>query len=250
MRTIRVGAAGAVETWEYHDAEHISGHPPVHINLDHGDIVPIDSSAGDTIEIRTGRDSWDDVTDERGDSWTLDHERGQLKLYRFLINRLRFERQSERFVRLTYRHGGLGGDRNRGTSTALAASADYDDGSVSVASATRFPTAPFLALLGTPDELEYVRVTDVDRDTDDLTVSRGVRSTNALNHASGADVQYVPTDVREAVAAKAAELLALDDDAQLSIPDDGQLTDRTSRADRFRDEWEAACSQYSSVMTL
>lgn len=249
MRRVRVGAAEAPATWEYHDARHLRGHPPVHVSLDHGDIVPIDATKGDTIEIRTGRDSWDDVTDERGDSWTLDNERGQLKLYRFLINRLRFESQAERFVRLTYRHGGLGGDRDRGTETSLAASVTDSDTTLSVDNAARFPEPPFLVSLG-QTTAEYARVTAIDRGADDLTVTRGVQSTSATAFDADAPVLYAPSDVREAVAARAAENIALNDDIATSLPDDGQLTSVESKADRLKSEWESACAQYADVMTL
>jgi len=87
-------------------------------------------------------------------------------------------------------------------------------------------------------------------DADELTVTRGERSTTEESHDAGATVQYTPQDVREAVAARAAELLTLDDDARTSVPDDGQLTSRSQRADRFRTEWESACAKHSSVVTL
>lgn len=250
MRTVRSGAADAPATWEHHDARNLSGRPPVHVSLDHTSIVPVDASAGDTIEVRTGRDTWDDVTDEQGDSWTLDHRRGQLKIYRFLINRLYFEHQSERFLRVTYRHGGLGGDRDRGATTALASSVGQGDTTLSLADSGRLPTTPFLAGLGTGPDFEYVRVTAIDRGADEATVDRGVRQTDQESHDADATLHYAPEDVREAVAAKAAELLILEDDAVLSIPDDGQLSSRTARADRFAAEFETAASQYSAVRTL
>jgi len=250
MRTVRVGIAEEPRTWEYHDAHSIGGRPPQQIPLKYDSIVPVDRSAGDRIEIRTGRDSWDDVTDEEGDSWVIDYRRGQIKLYRFLINRLRFEQQSERFIRLSYRHGGLGGDRASGVSAALDADVAEGDTTLPLVNAARFPDAPIVVAVGTTGSFEYVRVTGVDRANDELTVDRGVRATDAQSHSSGADVQYSPTDVREAVAARAAELLTLDDDADTSIPDDGQLTSRSERADRFRTEWEMAAARYSDVMTL
>lgn len=250
MRTVRVGASGAPETYEHHDATGLSRHPPVRVSLEHGSIVPIDSAQGDVIEVRTGRDSWDDVTAEQGDTWTLDNRRGQLKLYRILINRVRFEPTHERFVRLSYRHGGLGGDRESGATASLASDVSDSATTLPVDEAARFVEPPFLAALGDTPSFEYVRVTDVDRDADELTVTRGERATTPSSHDAGATVQYTPPDVREAVAARAAELLTLDDDARTSVPDDGQLTSRSQRADRFREEWESACAQYASVMTL
>lgn len=251
LRTVRVGAVNSPETWEYHDAHGVRRGPPVEINLSHSEINPIDASTGDTIEVRTGRDNWEEVTTEEGDEFSLVYRNGQLKLYRFLLNQLRFEDQQERLVRLTYRYGGLGGGRDKGATTALSASASATTTSLSVDDAARLPPAPAVVMLGeSADAAEYVRVTDIDRATDTLTVSRAVRQTTPLSHNSGAIVQYTPADVREGVAAKAAELLTLDDDARLSIPDEGQLTSRTTRADRFRDEWEKTTARYQSVRIL
>jgi len=251
LRTVRVGATDAPETWEYHDAHGVRRGPPVVIDLSHSEINPIDASKGDVIEVRTGRDNFEDFTDEEGDEFSLVYRDGQLKLYRFLLNQLRFEDQQERLVRLTYRYGGLGGGRNKGATTTLSSSVADTDTALSVNDAARLPPTPIVVMVGeSAVDAEYVRVTDIDRATDTLTVSRGVRQSTAASHDSGDIVQYTPTDVREAVAAKAAELLTLDDDARTAIPDDGQLTSRTARADRFRDEWEETTSRYQSVRIL
>jgi len=249
MRSVREGAVGEPATWEYHNARD-PGYEPVVISLDHGHIQPIDSTAGDQIEVRTGRDSWDDVTDEAGDEFVLLHDRGQLKLFRFIINRAFFEPRDERFVRLTYRHGALGGDRDRGAETTTDGSVSQGDTTISVTSAGRFPQPPFVADLGSPTAHERVRVTSVDRNADELTVERGVRGTDDEAHGDEDVVQYSPDDVREAVAARAAELLTLDDDARPSLPNDGQTTSRSSRADRFRTEWENTAAKYSEVRQL
>lgn len=249
MRSVREGAVDEPVTWEYHNAQN-PGYEPVVISLDHGNIQPIDSTAGDRIEVRTGRDSWDDVTDKAGDEFVVLHDRGQLKLFRFILNRAFFEPRDERFVRLTYRYGGLGGARDRGFETSTDGSVAKGDTTISVASAGRFPDAPFIADLGAAGSHERVRVTDVDRGADDLTVERGVRGTTDDAHSDGDTVQYSPDDVREAVAARAAELLTLDDDARPSLPDDGQTTSRSSRADRFQTEWETTAAKYSEVMRL
>lgn len=251
LRTVRKGATEAPDTWEYVDSHGLRRGPPVLINLAHDEVNPIDATQGDRVEVRTGRDTFTDITDAEGDEYSVVYRDGQLKLYRFLLNRLRFEAQNERLVRLTYRHGGLGGDRESGATTALTAAATAGDTTLSVADAARLPPTPITVLLGEdPVDPEYVRVTDIDRQADTLTVTRGARQTDAQAHGADAGVQYTPVDVREAVAAKAAETLTLDDDAQLSIPDDGQLASRTNRADRFRDEWDSATAQYQSVRTL
>jgi len=176
-RQVRVGAPGRKATWETHDAPRRSGFPLV-ISLNNGDIQPLDASVGDAIEIRTGRDSYEDITDEEGDEWVIDNRRGQLKLF------------------------------------------------------------------------EYVRVTDIDTGTGDVTVSRGIEQTDADSHPDGATLQYVPSAVREAVAARAAVPIVLDDDARTSIPDDGQLTSRSERADELREQYRDAARSNSDVLSL
>ena len=250
MRTIRTGSRDRPETWEQHDAREVRGAPPVRINLDHGDIVPFDRDAGDRLEIRKGRDTFDDVTDEEGDTWVLDYRRGELKIYRFLIDRAVFERAAQRFMRITYRHGGLGGDRDRGAETATTASATPDATTLPVAEASVFPQAPFSALVGSRTTQEVVEVTDVDPDTDELTVARGQEFTTPVTLSSGDTVQYTPADVREAVASKATEQVIMNDDADFAVPDNGNLSSRAERAERLRDEWEQTAATYAGVRTL
>jgi hypothetical protein len=251
MRSIRVGSQSRTETWEYHDVREARNGPPVRVDLDYGSILPIDSDAGDRIEIRKGRDSWDDVTDEEGDTWTLNYRSGELKAYRFLISRAFFEEPHERFLRLTYRHGGLGGDRNLGAETALTADVTDTETTLPVDDSAVFPRAPFTVLLSDGvDSPEYATVTDVDNTANELTVERGQESTGAVAWTTGATVQYTPADVREAVASKATEQLMMNDDADLSVPDNGNLSSRAERAERLRDEWEETCGKYSGVRTL
>jgi hypothetical protein len=248
-REVRVGAADRKATWETHDAPDGSGFPLV-ISLNNGDIQPLDASAGDTIEVRTGRDSYEDVTAEEGDEWVIDNRRGQLKLYRFLVRRLHFEGPDERLVRLTYRHGALGGSRDEGAATTLSASVTSGDTTLPTSDPSAFPTTPFTAGLGTTAGFEHVRVTDIDSGTGDVTVVRGVQRTSAEGHPAGATLQYVPPSVREAVAAGAAVLPALDDDTGTGIPDDGQLASRNDRVEELKAEWESAARSNSEVLTL
>lgn len=250
MRTIRTGSRDRPETWEQHDAREVRGAPPVRINLDHGDIVPFDRDAGDRLEIRKGRDTFDDVTDEEGDTWVLDYRRGELKIYRFLIDRAVFERAAQRFMRITYRHGGLGGDRDRGAETTTTASVTPDATTLPVAEASVFPQAPFSALVGSRTTQEVVEVTGVDTDTDELTVARGQEFTTPVTLSSGDTVQYTPADVREAVASKATEQVIMNDDADFAVPDNGNLSSRAERAERLRDEWEQTAATYAGVRTL
>jgi hypothetical protein len=248
-RQIRVGAADRKATWETHDSPGRSGFPLV-ISLNNGDIQPLDSSVGDAIEVRTGRDSFEDITDEEGDEWVLDNRRGQLKLYRFLVRRLQFEGPDERLVRLTYRHGALGGSRDEGAATTLSSSVTSVDTTLSTSDPAAFPTAPFVAGLGTSAGFEHVRVEEIDSGAGTVTVTRGVAQTEADSHPEGAILQYVPPSVREAVAARAAVPIVLDDDARTAVPDDGQLTSRTDRAEELREQYRDAARSNSDVLTL
>jgi len=250
MRTIRVGSPANPRTYSRHDAA--SNGPPQVVGLDYSHIVPLDSSAGDVLEVRTGRDNWDDVTDERGEAWTLDNETGQLRLYRRLIRRIRFEDPAERFVRLSYRVGGLGGDRRRGGQTELdGAVTGTDTGTtLSVTGAGRLPDPGVFLTVGTPSEQEYVRVTDIDYGADEITVARGQRATDVIAHDDGATVLYTPLNVREGVAAKAAAELVKDEESEIAIPDDGQVVDRTTKAEQWESDWEQAAAAHSSVRTI
>jgi len=248
-RQVRVGAADRKATWEVHDSPDRSGFPLV-ISLNNGDIQPLDPAAGDAIEVRTGRDSYEDVTDEEGDEWVIDNRRGQLKLFRFLVRRLHFEGPDERLVRLTYRHGALGGSRDEGAATTLTSSVTGGDTTLPTSDPSAFPATPFVAGLGTSAGFEHVRVTDIDTETGDVTVVRGVEQTDADTHPDGATLQYVPPSLREAVAARAAVPVVLDDDARTAVPDDGQLTSRTDRADELREQYRDAARSNSDVLTL
>lgn len=248
MRTVRVGAPERKPTWETHQAREASRTPPIRIGLDNRNINPIDPDEGDTIEVRTGRNDYRDITDEEGDEWVLDERRGAIRIFRYIIQRAYWENPTDRFLRITYRHGGLGGDPSEGYGTTLDGSVENGDTTFSVADASGFPTTEFSALVGTADSLEAVRVTDITGD--ELTVDRGIRYTDDVDHADGATINYAPADVREAVAAKAAEMLVISDEEGLSVPDNGALSSRRERADRFKQEYERAASKQSNVRTL
>jgi hypothetical protein len=153
-------------------------------------------------------------------------------------------------MRITYRHGGLGGDRNRGAETEATATVSTSTTALPVAEASVFPQAPFSALVGTRTEHEVVEVTGVDTDADELTIERGQEFTAPVEIATGDTVQYTPADVREAVASKATEQVIMNDDADLAVPDNGNLSSRAERAERLRDEWEQTAAKYSGVRTL
>jgi len=177
----RVGDPAEPRTWEVYDVQDALSWRPATIILDNDSPLPIDAAEGDTIEVRDGRDTWEDITDEEGDSWTLDYRRSRLRIYERRFAHTPWDDPNKRFVRLTYRHGSL----------------DYDT---------------------------------------------TVTGENL--------VEGVPPDVAEAVAAKAATMLALDDDAKTSAPDSGQLTNRTSKRQALMETWESTVATYSGFSTL
>ena len=252
MRLVRVGSSGNPRTYERHDAVRQSGYSPLTVSLDNGDIVPLDSNSGDKLEVRTGRDSWEDVTDQEGDEWVLDHDTGQLKLFRLLVNRVYFEAPDERYARLTYRYGALGGARDRGGETTLDRSlaGSDSDTSISVTSAARLPADGGVMLLSSESEEEYVRVTDVDTSNDMLTVVRGIRATTVTSHAAETAVHFCPLSVRDAVAAKTARELLRYEDWVDQLVETGDGPGAADKMASWQDAWKDALSKHSSVRRL
>lgn len=177
---VRIGNPDKPQSWEIHDAHDVESFTPVTVGLDNHRIMPIDATEGDTIEVRTGRDSWEDITTEEGDEWVLNYRTNRLVLYHRRFHVSPYDDPRQRVVRLTYRYGPLG------------------------------------------------------EDTETYT---GV-------------ISSVPADVRDAVAAKAAMRLALNDETSVGIPDDGQLTDRSTKRSALKEEWNDAVSDYSGFSTL
>jgi len=251
MRLVRRGSPGDPRTYEYHDADRPDRRTfPLRVDLDGRDIVPLDPDAGDTLEVRQGRDDWDDITDGEGDEWWLDHETGDLKLFQLLVSRVYWEAPDERYLRATYRHGALGGGRDRGGQTTLDSQADDTATNLSVADAARLPNGGGVMLLGAGDDAEYVRVTDVDASTDTLTVSRGERATTATTHESGTPVHYCPLSVRDAVAAKAARELLRYEDWVDDLVEAGDGLGASDKMDAWQQAWQDALAKHSAVRVM
>jgi len=178
---VRVGDPGDPRTWEVYDVQKATSWHPATVSLNNANPLPLDPDTGDAIEIRNGRDSWDDVTAEEGDAWTLDYRRKRLRVYHRHLAVSPYDDPNTRFCRLTYRYGPLG---------------------------------------------EEVSIT-----------SDGV-------------VESAPADVREAVAAKAAAMLALNDESGQSVPDDGQLTGRSTKKEALESTYEDTAAEYSGFSTV
>lgn len=178
---VRKGAQDEPRSWETHDVHDVTSFQPVTLMLDDQRILPLDPDKGDVLEVRTKRDTWDDITDSEGQKWALDYRTGRLMIYRRRVNLTPFDDPRKRFVRITYRYGPLGED------VTIA-----DDGLV----------------------------------------------------------ESVPADVVEAIAAKAAARLVLDDELKRDIRNEGNLTDRSTKRSALNEDWESTTAEYSGFSTL
>ncbi|MEE6210851.1 hypothetical protein U3A55_11900 [Salarchaeum sp. III] len=254
LREVRSGSPGAPRTYEHHDADRTDGFP-LRVELDGDDIVPLDPEEGDVLEIRTGRDTWENITDQEGDDWVLLHESGDLKLFQLLVHRVWWEAPDERYLRACYRYGALGGDRERGGQTTLSSNATTDASTLSVTDASRLPADGGVVYVVDPAATdatagEYVRVTDVDVEADELTVVRGQERTDAASHDQGAFVHYCPKDVRDAVAAKTAEQLVEYDTSLEQVDGENASVTAQSKVDSWSEEYQNKLAEYSSVRRM
>jgi len=246
-RTTRVGSPGAPPTYEYQGADvYRANRWPVEVELDHDHILPFDSTEGDSLEIRTGKDTWQDITGEAGNQFVVDHRRGCITLYRRLRRMFWFDAPDRRYIRASYRYGGLGGSRNQGGQTSLTSDITDTDTTLDVEDASRLQSSGVIAL----GNREYVRVSSVDYDADTLTVSRGVRGTAAVAHTSGDVVHYCPLSVRNGVAARAAQEMVRYDDWVDQLVENGQGLDPQSKIDDWQSTWEQTLSKHSGVRRL
>jgi len=63
-------------------------------------------------------------------------------------------------------------------------------------------------------------------------------------------VESAPADVNQAVAAKAASKLVLDDEIKTGVPNDGQLTDRSTKRAALKETWESTTAEYGSFSSV
>lgn len=247
FRLTREGSPGAPETYEHQEVDGEPA-PPMRVSLDHRMVLPFDSTENDTVEIRTGKNNWQDITDEAGDEFVLRNRVGALEIYRFLINRIYWDARDNRYLRATYRHGALGGSQQHGGQTTLDGSIGGTDSdtSVTVTNASRLPNRGVL-LIGNN---EYVRLTDVDYSTDTLTVTRGERSTSINSHSDGATVHYCPESIRDGVAAKTARELLRYDDWVDELTEAGGGLGASDKMEAWQDSWENLLANESDVRRL
>lgn len=218
---------------------------PVHVYLDNMNIAPIDANEGDFVERRTGRGNWTDITNEEGSSWAADYRKGILTVFELpgrghlpVLRRFR-----DRFLRLSYRIGAGGDYANAGQTTLTSTLASGSTSTIGVQHASRLPRNGGTMLIGGD---EYVVVDSVDHANDEISIAeRAVRRTEDVEHASGTTVHYCPMDVREAVAAKAAQELVRSDGWTLDVADSDHSVDPERKLDDWETEWEGTVSEYS-----
>jgi len=230
-RETRVGSPDAEETYEYHGEDYDKFRRGVKVWLDHREVLPLDPDKGDSLEVRTGRNNWRDVTDQAGDRYGANYPEGWIRIYAGFRTPARWNREIEdRNIRVSYRYGSLGGDRGRGGETRLSGSVDDSGGVLPVEDASRLPAHGLVTLGGS----EYARFSGADHGAEELTgVSRGVRATDAQAHDAGDTVHYCPLPVREAVAAGVAcEMITYDDWTDILVDADAGL----SHSDK-REQW-------------
>lgn len=259
FRLTRKGSVGAPGTYEYHSNKYWN-RGSAKVYLDRRNIVPFDPSKGDRLELRTGIDRWRDITHQEGTRWTADYSMGKLQIFARTRNiRLSQIRRlnDNRFVRVCYRYGTLGGDQRSGGQTALSGSlaALDQDGEVPVSETVDVENAARLPSMGSTvlitgekqDDAEYVDLASVDAMNDTVTLrTRGVRGTIPTAHESGATVHYCPMNVREAIAGKAAEQLVLFDDWADRVTDEAQQgPSETSKLSSWSEEFENAVARYA-----
>jgi len=271
LRLSREGVPGQRETFEQASYK-VSGHrwfkqsfsrtgrnydpEPVRRNLDHGRILPFDTSEGDAIYVfrgirGTNTETWEDISDEKGDTWDiLNNRQGTLVIHPIELRRamltggqsigLSASRLDEVRVAISYRYGALGGSRGYAGQTSLAGSLTADEtdtSTVSVENASRLPVGAaggsIILLLGG----EYVSAT-VDTANDEITVqTRAVRGTSAEAHDSGDRVQYTPGAIRKAVAARAGMQLIQAGRYSAFMPDSEDAIDKGDMMDQLEATW-------------
>lgn len=248
FRLTRVGSPGSPETYEYADIEGSHRKPPLRVLLDHRFILPFDSTKGDALEYRSGRDDWTPITDQAGDEFTPKYAAGALKVYRWLIQRIVWDVPDDRYLRASYRYGALGGRHDQGGQTTLDGSITDSDTSVSVANAGRLVDGGTIKIYG--DNVEYVDIESINYDTDTLTVSRGERSTTAAAHSDGDTVHYVPEGVIMKMAGKAAEEGQLYELFTDRLVDTGDGVGAKDRIEKWASGYDRLLAKYSGVRKL
>lgn len=239
QREARVGVPGEPETYEQHPADLRRNQSGIKVWLDNASVMPIDPDKGDAIEIRTGRHSWRDIT-ARDDRWEMNNRDGWIRFFTRLRNTFYRPAARDRILRICYRHGALGEDNHSAGQTELSADLASGDTSASVEDAGRLPRDG-LVLIGGDEYATCRRRADGSIELP----ARGVRGTTGQAHGAGTVVHHCPSDVRKAVAHRAAtELLTYDDWVHQLVQTEHGIQS-SMKTDEWNATWEKALSKYS-----
>lgn len=248
FRERRVGNPGNPATYEYHGADFRRYQYGVRVWLNNRNFHPLDPDQDDRLEIRTGRDTWRDITANEGSLWEADYSEGWIRIFgvfRYLSGW--HNAILDRNVRVCYRHGGLGGSRNRGGETTLDGELTEGETTISVTDASRLPNQGLVFIGGD----EYARFGRADLEDDKLLdVSRGLRGTDDQDHDDGAQVHYCPPAIRSGIAARAAvELLEYDDWVD-SLVEASNGFEKPQKVKDWDGEWETLLNKHSEARML
>lgn len=212
------------------------------VYLDEPNIKPLDTAQGDKVEIRTGQDSWTDVTDES----FLDQESGVIEVNRrFARRNIYFSADTNYRFRVTYRYGGTGEEAGETTLNTTISDSANTPITTPVDDASSIPTGSIVLISGD----EYFFVSDSDENNDELTFSqRAIRGTTKTSHASGDEIVFLPLNVRDAISAKVATRLLRQDDFQDFLNEGtGDSIDNQQKIEDLDDEFESIVTRYQST---
>jgi hypothetical protein len=276
LRVSREGTPGVRESYESVTYE-LSGHKQYRRNFSHGTydysfregtvhlnnerVMPFDPDEDDEAYVYWGLSSdqtWEDITDDRGDFWDIiDHRAGLIAIDPNELLRARSRTGDSGIplgsgnirnlrINITYRHGAL--DRSQewvGTTTLAESIDDTQTGAVEVADLAQLPSGVtsdnVVVTLGS----EHIHAR-IDRDADRLDIqARGVRGTEAQSHSSGDDVTYVPPQYRKAVAARAGMELLATGRYRGYLPDTEADIDNSEAMDELERMWSGTVEALS-----
>lgn len=211
------------------------------VYLDEEGIKPIDPNAGDLVEMRSGYDSFIDVTDRV----FADTEQGIIEIdQRFVRAGPFYPEQTDFRFRVTYRYG-TGGDE-AGETTLDVAIADTATTPIttSVADASEMESGE-VALVGGS---EYFFIESVSEDIDEVTFSqRAIRGTSQESHETGDTLSYIPLNIRDAIAAKVATRFLRQDDFFDALNEGtGDNIDNEQKIEDLEKEFEATVARYTT----
>ena len=235
-RERRKGSPGHRSTYESWDVDFWRHQNGATLWLDHREVVPLEASEGDALLLRTGRDNWRDITAQEGTMWSMNYDEARLRIFGHRFRGGWRKAGLTDNVRLTYRYGALGGSENRGGQTELNDALEAGDTELAVRDASRLPGRGVVLIGGT----EYAMLSGRDLDTHTLSVSRGTRRTEAKSHEAGETVHYCPTEIRSAIAARAAVEFIQTDHIGDNLPTPDDDLSFSNLIENLKGEWEDA----------